>query len=142
MTRWERIRAWVKEHRVALAYGLLVVVIAAGLFRLEVVANNAQRVADENSRQNERLEQIVADLAAEARERTTESCALTQQARDDLRRAFLGLYDAFDQALAEAGRPPSPFIAAQRAELDQNFPPLTCPQDQGPIIVPKPTPTP
>jgi hypothetical protein len=46
MTRWERIRAWVKEHRVALAYGLLVVVIAAGLFRLEVVANNAQRVAD------------------------------------------------------------------------------------------------
>ena len=130
------------QYGVTITMSLVVLATGFTLFKLEEVAHDAQALGEANARQQEVIDRVVADLKAETRERTTESCQNSAEGRDAIRAAFFGLFDQIDQAYTEIGRtPPSPLVASLRERVDHDLPALDCPQDQGPIVVPQPSPT-
>lgn len=142
-TEAHRIRRKLRDWRWTVTVSALVIVgiLVFGYARQEDAIKRSNVAADAATRLSVSLQQVVANLEAETRARTTESCNNSAKGRQDLVNAFVGTFDSINQELQAAGRPPSVFFENQIAAIKEKFPPLTCPQDQGPIVIPQPSST-
>lgn len=160
-----RAARWVKAKAVAakdvagrypLTCMLLFVLVLGlvGLWRVETVAKDGVNRA--NAESNARLtaiEQLQTQLAntqqaleAETRLRTTENCENSARSRESNKQTFFGLINAFVPKDADGN--PIPLSERQQATFDNliasvevNLPPLICPQNNGPIVIPVPSTT-
>lgn len=123
---------------------VLVMVLGFGCMALIVrkVADDAvNRSLTEQNARIAQIEKVQALIEAETRARTTESCLTTQRSRN-------GTIELWDKVLAfiapknADGTPkPSAAIEGLREIVATSYPPVDCPQDQGPIVIPQPSTT-
>jgi len=86
-------------------------------------------------------ERNAADVRTEAAARTLQSCTAAAEARSAVRKTFVAIFDLFDAQAKAAGQPEPPGIVSMREIVNRELPELTCPTDQGPIVIPTPSST-
>lgn len=124
----------------------IVVIVVLGfvvqsLFINRVAHDSANRYERESNARIAAVEDLQRKLEDEARARTTQSCADTAKARAGTIAAWNGVLDFLTPKDADGNPKPSPQIGGLRQIVSDAYPAVTCPQDQGPIVIPVPTTT-
>lgn len=145
--RWLwRYRSTIKDVVIGLALVIILSQMRSDQQRTDRLAKVTAIATVENQRQNEIIGRIVSDLEAETKARTTQGCLNNAERQDAYRNALLNLLDA--TIPKDANGQPVPLPAAQqkriddlKAQIKKDLPQLTCPQDEGPIVLPTPSTT-
>lgn len=119
----------------------LVGFIVLGLFLNRVANDAAQRADREQNARITDVEQLQQALEDETKARTAASCAETARTRDGTIKAWAKILDVITPKEPDGTPKPSMVIDNLRAIVADAYPPVTCPTDQGPIVIPQPSTT-
>jgi hypothetical protein len=139
---------WLWRHRLTVytvVLGLALVWALTALRLGQLATDRTARIAAiataDNAAQNDRIEGLVHQLEDETRERTTQSCLNSQASRNGTIALWLGVLDFLAPKDANGNPVPNERISQLKAIVEASYPPVTCPQDQGPIVIPTPSTT-
>ena len=130
------------HYRLTTITSILVIAVVV-LFALSERATSeakeaAALVERETNARLSAVESLQAALEAEARQRTTESCRATAASRDGTINLWNDVIDFLTPSDPAQAARSVPALDGLRAIVAKAYPPVTCPQDQGPIVIPTP----